>query len=366
MTRTRTLLITPDFPPARGGIQLVAHRLVTHFAHATSQVLTLGTTGALQWDAAHEGIDVRRVRAGRDHRLAVLRLNAAAVTTARRFRPDVVLAMHIVAAPAAAAIRRALGIPVVTYLHAKEVPARPRLARFAMRHSDRIVAVSRHTARLAAAAGADVTRIVVIPPGVDWHEPPHAPRPSTPTVVTVARLEDRYKGHDVMVRAMPLVRDRVPAARWLVVGDGSLRRDIERLAAEQGVRDAIRLCGTVSDEERDQLLNRAHVFAMPGRLPANGGGDGFGIVYLEAGVHGLPVVAGRSGGALDAVIDGTTGLLVDSTDQVQVGDAISRLLIDRPSAARMGAAGSEHAREFAWPKIAGRVEQLIAETVTRA
>jgi phosphatidylinositol alpha-1,6-mannosyltransferase len=285
---------------------------------------------------------------------------------ARRFRPHVVLAMHIVAAPAAAAIRRALGIPVVTYVHAKEVAARPRLARFAVRHSDRIVAVSRHTAGLAAAAGADENRVAVIPPGVDWHEPPQAPRRSTPTVVTVARLVDRHKGHDVMVRAMPLVRDRVPAAQWLVVGDGSLRRDIERLAGAQGVRDAIRLCGTVSDEERDRLLNRAHVFAMPTRMPADGGGDGFGIVYLEAGVHGLPVVAGRSGGALDAVIHGTTGLLVDPTDHVQVGGAISRLLNDRPWAARMGAAGSEHAREFAWPKIASRVEELIAKTVIRA
>jgi phosphatidylinositol alpha-1,6-mannosyltransferase len=235
-----------------------------------------------------------------------------------------------------------------------------------MRHSDRIVAVSRYTASLAAAAGADVTRIAVIPPGVDWREPPRAQRQTTPTVVTVARLEDRYKGHDVMVRAMPLVRDRVPAAQWLVVGDGSLRQDIERQAAAQRVRDAVRLCGTISDEERDRLLSRAHVFAMPSRVPANGGGDGFGIVYLEAGVHGLPVIAGRIGGAADAVIDGTTGVLVDPTDHVEVGDAISRLLIDRSSATRMGVAGSEHARAFDWPKIARRVEDLIGETVTRA
>src|SRR5690349_17962386 len=116
MTRTRALLITPDFPPGRGGIQLVAHRLVTHFAHVRSQVLTLGTLGAAHWDSTQDGIDVHRVRAGRDHRLAVLRLDAAALVAARRFRPDVVLAMHIVAAPAAAAIRRALGVPVVTYV----------------------------------------------------------------------------------------------------------------------------------------------------------------------------------------------------------------------------------------------------------
>jgi phosphatidylinositol alpha-1,6-mannosyltransferase len=366
MTRLRVLLITPDFPPRRGGIQLVAHRLVTHFSCATSQVLTLDSGGARPWDAARPDIAVHRVRAGNDHRLAVLRLNATAVMAARSFRPDVVLVMHIVAAPAAAAIRRALGTPIITYLHAKEVPTRPRLARFAVRNSHRIVAVSRHTASLAAGAGADMSRVTVIPPGVDWHGPPREPRLTTPTVVTVARLEDRYKGHDVMVRAMALVREGLSDAQWLVVGDGPLRCAIERLATVEGVRGAIRLCGTVSDEARDQLLDRAHVFAMPSRVPANGGGDGFGIVYLEAGVHELPVIAGRIGGAQDAVIDGTTGLLVDPTDHVQVAAAISRLLLDRASAARMGAAGRERARAFTWPRIASRVEELMAETATRA
>lgn len=361
-TPLRVLVVTPDFPPRRGGVQLLAHRLVTHFTRATSQVLTLDAAGAGQWDAAAD-LDVRRVHAGGDHRLAVARLDAAAVVAARRFAPDVALAMHIVAAPAAVVMRRLLGIPVVTYLHSKEVAARPRLARLAVRHSERIVAVSRHTAGLATKVGADPERVVVIPPGVDWHEPPQEKRLTTPTAVTVARMEDRYKGHDVMVAAMALVRSRVPDAQWAIVGDGGLRNDIERLAEAQGVADAICLCGALSDDRRDQLLNRAHVFAMPSRVPPNGGGEGFGIVYLEAGVHGLPVVAGRAGGALDAVLDGKTGLLVDPTDHVQVADAVSRLLTDRSSAAAMGAAGSEHARAFAWPNIAARVQRLLEDAV---
>jgi glycosyltransferase involved in cell wall biosynthesis len=269
--------------------------------------------------------------------------------------------MHIVAGPGAAVIRRALGVPVVTYLHAKEVPRRRRLARFALRHSDRIVAVSNYTASLATAEGADEWRIRVIPPGVDWREPPDGERIDTPTVVTVARLDDAYKGHDIMTRAMPLVRSRVPNAQWVVVGDGSLRKHIERLSDAHHMGDAIRLCGALSDRERDEWLNRAHVFAMPSRVPASGAGEGFGIAYLEAGVQGLPVVAGRVGGALDSVVDGVTGLLVDPTDPVEVAEAISRLLTDRQLATRMGRAGSQRARSFAWPKIAQRVEELLAE-----
>jgi phosphatidyl-myo-inositol dimannoside synthase len=365
MTPLRVLMITPDFPPQQGGIQRVAHRLATNFDAVTTRVLTIDAEGARQWDAGQD-LDVHRVAAERVHRLAILRLDTAALVEARRFRPDVVLAMHIVAGPAAAVIRRALSIPVVTYLHAKEIAASPRLARFAIGHSDRIVAVSHYTTTLAAAAGADLDKVIVIPPGVDWHEPPTEQRLSTPTIVTVARIEDSYKGHDVMVRALPLVRARIPAARWAIVGDGALRVEIERLAEVQGVRDALSLYGAVSDQRRDQLLNRAHVFAMPSRLPPSGGGEGFGIVYLEAGVHALPVIAGRVGGALDAVVDGTTGLLVDPVDHGALAEALSRLLIDRRYAARMGAAGSEHARAFAWPTIAARVEQLLAETAVCA
>lgn len=364
MTPLRVLVITPDFPPRPGGIQQVTHKLVSHLVDTTTQVLTLDAAGSQPWDAAH-GHRVQRVSAGRDHRRAILRLNAAAFTCARRFRPDVVLAMHIVAAPAAAAIRCTQGIPVVTYVHAKEVAARPRLARFALRHSDRVVAVSRYTTDLAERAGADMARVTVIPPGVDWRELPQTRRLSTPSIVTVARLENEYKGHDVMVRALPLVRAKLPSAQWVVVGDGSRRRQIEQMAAAYAVADAIKLTGSVSDEARDQWLDRAHVFAMPSRLPADGGaGEGFGIVYLEAGVHGLPVVAGRVGGALDAVVDGATGLLVDPTDHVQVADAISNLLIDRARATRMGAAASERARAFAWPAIASRVQSLMAEVVS--
>lgn len=363
MTPLRVMVITPDFPPQPGGIQQVAHKLVSHLVGTTTQVLALETAGSKTWDATY-GHRVQRVRAGGDHRRAILRLNAAAIVCAPRFRPDLVLAMHIVAGPAAAAIRRTQRIPVVTYVHAKEVAARPRLARFALRNSDRIVAVSRYTATLAGRAGADMDRVTVIPPGVDWRRLPEPERLTTPSIVTVARLEDEYKGHDVMVRALPLVRAKLPHAQWVVVGDGSRRRHIEQMAAAHAVSDAIRLTGRVSDETRDQWLDRAHVFAMPSRLPANGAaGDGFGIVYLEAGVHGLPVVAGRVGGALDAVVDGATGLLVDPTDHVQVADAISTLLSDRTRAIRMGAAGREHARAFAWPAIANRVQSLMAEAV---
>ena len=103
---------------------------------------------------------------------------------------------------------------------------------------------------------------------------------------------------------------------------------------------------------------------MPSRLPAGDfAGEGFGIVYLEAGAYGKPVVAGNVAGALDAVLDGETGLFVDPTDHVDVANAITRLLLDSELARRLGGAGAVHAGTFAWPVICERVEAVLLELV---
>jgi phosphatidylinositol alpha-1,6-mannosyltransferase len=264
-------------------------------------------------------------------------------------------------------IRRATGAPTVQYLHADEIRTRPALTGFAVRHANAVVAVSAHTRDLAIAAGADPARLHRIPNGVDLPASSPLARASQPTVLTVARLRDRYKGHDVLLRAMPLIRSRVPAARWVVVGDGPLRPELERLAAKHDLDGHVRFVGEASDAERDAWLDRAHVFAMPARLPRGGvGGEGFGIVFLEANAHGMPVVAGNVGGALDAVVHAKTGLLVDPADHNAVANAVTELLLDPERAAVLGRAGAARARRFAWPAIAERVEDLLLQVARKA
>jgi phosphatidylinositol alpha-1,6-mannosyltransferase len=153
---------------------------------------------------------------------------------------------------------------------------------------------------------------------------------------------------------------KVPHAQWVVIGDGSLRAGLEAMAASYGISQSVRFLGAVSDEQRNLWLRRAHLLAMPSRLPAGGfAGEGFGIVYLEAGAYGKPVVAGNVGGALDAVRDGETGLLVEPTDPLLVADAITRLLLDSELARRLGEAGRRHALAHTWPEVVGRVERVL-------
>jgi phosphatidyl-myo-inositol dimannoside synthase len=357
--RRRVLVISPDFPPEHGGIQNLVHRVVTHATEYEPRVVTFESPGADRFD---DGLpfEVRRVPARpRIRPLAVLHLDAAAARDARSFRPDVVLCGHIVAAPAAWAIRRRRRIPVVQYLHADELVHRPRLARFAVRQAVVSIAVSRYTKELALRLGAEPDRVHVIPPGVDLPPAPPEERAAAPTIVTVGRLEDRFKGHDVVLRALPSIVERVPGLEWAVIGGGSLRGELERAAEDAGIAGNVRFLGAVSDAERDEWLDCAQVFVMPARLPPGGtGGEGFGIVYLEAGAHGLPVVAGAVGGTLDAVTS-ETGLLVDPTDERAVADAVCRLLGDPDLARRLGEGGRRWAEQHAWPRIAARVERIL-------
>jgi len=356
----RLLVLTPDFPPRRGGIQLLLDRVIRHTPSLASRVVTLTSPGAQEFDA-EQSFDVQRVNwIPRSRRASFAWLNAVAVREARRFRPHAVLSGHIVTAPAAWTIRKAFGPRAVQYLYADEVRASPRLCGFALRDAGAVVVVSRHADALARAFGTEKGRIHRIPPGVDLPgETAPATRADRPTLLTVSRLDDEYKGHDVILRALPLIKRQVPDICWVVLGDGSLRPGLERQAAEEGLDGNARFLGEVSDAERDQWYRTAHVFVMPSRMPAQGGGEGFGIVYLEAGARGLPVVAGNVGGALDAVVDGETGVLVDPTDPTAVARATVELLRSPERAARMGQTAAARTQQFAWPVIAREVEDLV-------
>jgi phosphatidylinositol alpha-1,6-mannosyltransferase len=362
----RLLLITPDFPPARGGIQTVAHRIATGLQRFEVRVVTLDGEGARELDAGL-AFAVARVRAGR--RLGGARnllLGARALAEAARWRPDMTLSVHIVASPAAAVISAALGAPTVQCFHAKEVGNKPRLAAFAARRARASIAPSSYSAGLLDGVGASRSKITLIPPGVDLPIDSAPIDSARPTLLTIARLEDRYKGHDVLMRALGGVRERVPDVEWVVIGEGPLRAELEQLARSLGVEDCVRFLGAVSDEERNSWLRRADLLAMPSRLPEGRlAGEGFGIVYMEAAAYGKPVVAGNVGGAVDAVLDGETGLLVDPADPAAVGDAVARLLGDPELAHRLGAAGAERAQSFAWPRVVDRVEALLVEQLGR-
>jgi phosphatidylinositol alpha-1,6-mannosyltransferase len=181
-----------------------------------------------------------------------------------------------------------------------------------------------------------------------------------PVVVCVSRLVPR-KGQDALIAAWPRVLRAVPDAALLIVGGGPYRGELERLAAAQGVASSVRFTGSVPWEELPAHYDAGDVFAMPCRTRRRGlDVEGLGIVYLEASATGLPVIAGGSGGAPDAVLAGETGLVVDGRTASAVAGAVAELLRDPDRAREMGEKGRSWVeREWPWAVQAGRLDALL-------
>jgi len=160
-------------------------------------------------------------------------------------------------------------------------------------------------------------------------------------IVSVGRLVPR-KGQDRLIQALPQIRKTVPNAHLLLVGQGPYRAGLEKIAKKEGVLAAVTFIGRVPYAQLPTYIRVGDIFAMPSR--SRWGGlevEGLGIVYLEASACGLPVVAGNSGGAPDAVIEGKTGFVVDGTKIESITTAVVTLLTDSDRANAMGAAGRE-------------------------
>lgn len=287
--------------------------------------------------------------------------NVQAITGGRRWRPDVILNGHIVTGPACAVLARWHHAPSVVYTYAKEVEGRPGLAAATMRTSAACIAISKHTRDLVHAAAGDDTPVHVITPGVDIPPEPGAADAEVPTMVTVSRLRDWYKGHDVVLQSLSAVRDAVPGVRWIVLGDGRLREALIAKAAALGVGEVVDFRGSVDDAERDAWLAKAHAFVMPSRNPSAAiGGEGFGLVYLEAAAWGLPVIAGDAGGAREAVAHEKTGLLVDPEDPAAVANALVRVLGNLDYARQLGLRGRQRASSrFTWAQVGAGAEDVL-------
>ncbi|HET7738714.1 MAG TPA: glycosyltransferase, partial [Tepidiformaceae bacterium] len=171
----------------------------------------------------------------------------------------------------------------------------------------------------------------------------------------------RRKGQDMLIKALPLVHREVPDAMVLLVGDGPERKRLERLARMHGVAEDVVFAGAHPWEDLPPFFAAGDVFAMPCRTRKFGFEvEGLGIVFLEAAATGLPVIAGDSGGAPDAVQDGATGHVVDGRSPGEVASRVTRLLREHHLARRMGADGREWVvTEWRWHDLAGRLEETF-------
>ena len=158
-------------------------------------------------------------------------------------------------------------------------------------------------------------------------------------IVSVGRLVHR-KGQDFLIQSLPAILEKHPTAHILMVGEGPYRKDLTKMVEKLKLSQSVTFIGRIQYKDLPRYICAGDIFAMPSRSRLAGlEVEGLGIVYLEASSCALPVVAGRSGGAPDAVEEGITGFSVDGTSTAEISSAIIKLLDDPVKAKAMGAAG---------------------------
>jgi phosphatidylinositol alpha-1,6-mannosyltransferase len=373
------LLVTNDFPPKVGGIQAYLWELWQRLDPSSFTVLTASShpaAGAFDRQQADAGIRIERVRA------PVLVPIPGHVRRIRSLAQDVGASLVVIdPALPLGLVGPVLGRPYGVVLHGAEVTVpgrlpvtRPVLAAV-LDHARLVVCAGGYPAAEARRAAPSMRAPVVeVPPGVDldrfrplseaekakarvtWGLPPRGP-----LVVSISRLVPR-KGMDVLIKAAAGLRSSFPDLTVAIAGEG---RDLGRLAGlVRSTGAPVRLLGRVDDEDLPRLYGAADVFAMACRnrwfdLEQ----EGFGIVFLEAAAAGVAQVAGRSGGADEAVIDGETGLVVaEPHDPGAVAHALRELLVDDDRRRRMGEAARLRVEEsFGYGFLARRLAHALQD-----
>ncbi|MDP3972510.1 MAG: glycosyltransferase family 4 protein [Candidatus Nanopelagicales bacterium] len=380
----RTLVITNDFPPRAGGIQAFVHNLVIRQPHGSVVVFAADWRGAAEFDSKLPFPVYRHSRTVMLPTPATLRraLDIATAEGCDRVLFGATAPLGLLGT----ALRKHGMQRLVGITHGHEAawgitPGTRGLLRRIGDSLDTITYLGEYTrSRIAGAlspGAADRMRRLV--PGVDAGEftPDRCDAglelrerlglADRQVIVCVSRLMPR-KGQDSLIAALPRIRRRVPEAALLLVGGGPYRGKLERQVRLSGQERHVVITGSVPWETMPNHYAAGDVFAMPCRTRRFGQDvEGLGIVYLEASATGLPVIAGDSGGAPDAVLDEVTGLVVSGRSEAQIADALVRLLSDPGLRARMAETGRDWVTtEWRWDRSARRLADLLAGPVPSA
>lgn len=371
----KILLITPDFPPSKGGIQSLLWDVASNVRCFHITVITPHRCGDARFDGK---VDIRIVRTHRNRMVFLMQ----SLLYAFFLVPDIVVCGHVLTAPVGLFLKWLFNKPYVVYTYALEVMTsrRENIYSFFLKSAEKVISISNFTRERLLSLGIKKSRIEVIPPPVDTGrfnpnvdiESPRAKLGlgGKKVLLTVARMDsdERYKGHDCVINVLPDVLGRYPQTVYLIVGGGDDKERLRELARDRGVGESVIFLGNVPYGELPAYYCLCDVFVMPSREIHTVNGvraEGFGIVFLEAGASGKPVIGGRSGGIPDAVVNGVTGILVDPKDPLKLRDAMVVLLGNDDLRKRMGDNARKRIEEnFTTRKVVKRTEGVFSSVVS--
>jgi phosphatidylinositol alpha-1,6-mannosyltransferase len=239
-----------------------------------------------------------------------------------------------------------------------------------LKQAEKIIAISRYTRMCLTRFGVNIEKSFIITPATDcsYFQPGKDVSSiqdkysvkGKKVILTVGRLDMR-KGQDMVIRSLPVIIKEIPEVVYLIVGRGDDRERLVSIVEELSLKDHVYFAGGVHREELPLFYNLCDLFIMVSReLEETGNVEGFGIVYLEANACGKPVIAGKSGGVEDAVVDGYSGFVVNPKDPGAIQHAMLTLLKDKELALKLGRNGLERVREqFTWERASRQLYQVL-------
>ena len=372
------LFVTNDFGPRAGGIETFVIGLIERRPFGQTIVYTSAQTGSETYDAAWKsdfGVTVIRDRAK-----ILLPTPRVARNLARIIREsNIDVAAFGAAAPLgllSASMKKAGVRKTVALTHGHEVWwAKVFPFNYALRKIgssiDSLTYLGEFTQQAIARSlsKASAQKMVKIAPGIDVDH--FSPQDSTElrkelkldkkrVIVSVGRLVHR-KGQDHLIQALPEILKSVPDAHILMVGQGPYLSHLKKLVHNLNLAEHVSFIGRIQYAQLPQYICAGDIFAMPSRSRFFGlEVEGLGIVYLEASACGLPVIAGSSGGAPDAVVNGATGIVVDGENDLEIAAAAIKMLQDLAGSKAMGLAGREWIIEnWRWEIWSERFNKLL-------
>ena len=374
----KILCITNDFGPRAGGIETFVIGLIERLPRSRVIVYTSAQDNSEQYD--RRWFEDYGVEVVRDKAKILLPTPGVAYCVKAIVRERKISTVFFGAAAPLGLLSRTLrkaGVKeIVALTHGHEVwwskvwPFSIAMKSIS-RHVNHLTYLGEYTR---SAIAASVTKeaaagMVKIAPGIDTDH--FSPQDATQlrselglsekkVIVSVGRLVHR-KGQDVLIEAMPAILREVPEAHILMIGEGPYRSYLENRVKALGLHERITFIGRIQYADLPKYICVGDLFVMPSRSRLAGlEVEGLGIVYLEASACGLPVIAGNSGGAPDAVLEGETGLVVDGTSKVEVAAAVVELLLDTDRSKAMGIRGRQWIiQEWRWEIWSSRFAHLL-------
>jgi phosphatidylinositol alpha-1,6-mannosyltransferase len=359
----RILLVTNDLGPHSGGIETFLLGLIDELPGNEIVIFTSSEEGSKEFDSsltARTGVKIIRDKS--KMLLPTPRVTKQAIAIAKELNSEVV--WFGAAAPLAMMAGRLKkhGIKkAVAITHGHEVWwAKVPIFNLAMRKignsCDVVTYLGSFTRDAIKKSLGSNPKLIQIAPGISVEQFKPGAKPISliskyqleghPTIVCVGRLVKR-KGQDKLIEALPLIKNEIPNVKLVFVGEGSIRKSLERRVAKLGIAENVIFVGRVPYKDLPDHFLLGDIFAMPSRSRLFGlEVEGLGIVYLEASASGLPVLGGASGGAPDAVKVNETGFVVDGNNLEEISKQAVRLLNDPELAKKFGANGRKWAEEY--------------------